>query len=231
LRLALVRGPGVAAVAALLSACGAASAQHGATASRSGSAAPRPPRISAALKAQEQAIHRQVLAALHAPAPANLAPGIPAVLRRASHRVNRIVTATPQHPQLAIEGNGVWLSLAHGRSLATAYGPYIPRSIQGTAARQTPATLLFTLTRTRGAVTLAPHDFAIRDELGDVIVPRIEVIGGGKLPARLASGHSMSLRMSAVLPVGNGQLDYSPTGNPAGKLRPLAAWDFDIETD
>ena len=213
-------------VAVDVAACGTTSKSQ----SGAGGAPARPAQISAALHAREEALHRQVLEALHAPAPAHTQPGIPAYLRRATTRVNRVVVASARHPQLAIEGDSVWLQVAHGRSLATTYGPFIPYKVQGTAVAQTIATFYFKLIHTRGSLPLAARDFTIMDELGDTIVPRIEVVGGGALPARLTAGRSLSLRMIAELPVGNGQLRYSPTGIHGATVRPLAGWDFSIET-
>jgi hypothetical protein len=42
----------------------------------------------------------------------------------------------------------------------------------------------------------------------------------------VAAGHPVLLAVSAVLPVGNGRLSWTPAGR-----RPLVSWDFDVEID
>jgi hypothetical protein len=180
------------------------------------------------LKAQEAAIHAQVLAALHAPAPPNLKPGIPSFIPKSSLKVNRILTAAPGHPALSIGGDSIWLDLPSGRSLATVQGPYLPPGVSGTAVPQTSTTIRVTFARARGSVPLASADFSIIDELGVLHFPAISVLGGGTLPTAVPAG-----RTRTVLPVGNGTVQYSPAGLRGLKLRsrPLAAWDFSVETD
>ncbi len=43
---------------------------------------------------------------------------------------------------------------------------------------------------------------------------------------QLATGHSLVLTGRAVLPIGDGQLRFAPSG-----ARPIAAGDFAVETD
>jgi hypothetical protein len=46
------------------------------------------------------------------------------------------------------------------------------------------------------------------------------------MPATVAPGQTVTLTLSAVLPVGGGRLEWEPTASPAA-----VAWDFDLETD
>jgi hypothetical protein len=150
--------------AAALGGCGTATSTQSSSPSRPAArGVPKPPPISAKLKAQEAAIHAQVLAALHAPAPPNLKPGIPSFIPRSSLKVNRILTAAPGHPALSIGGDSIWLDLHNGRSLATVQGPYLPPGVSGTAVPQTSTTIRVTFARARGSVPLASADFSIID--------------------------------------------------------------------
>jgi hypothetical protein len=194
-------------------------------------AVPAAPPISPALKAQEQAIHRQVLAALHAPPPNNLPPGIPAYLRRATARVNRIVTADAAHPALAIEGASVRLALPAGRAIATLVGPGIPRAVAGKVVQQAPATFQLTFAGPRGSIPLSRSEFTIKDEFGQSHAPAITTLSGAAMPSTVRAGEKLTLVMKTILPIGNGQLQYRPLGVRVTKHdRPLVAWDFSVET-
>ncbi|HYB26755.1 MAG TPA: hypothetical protein VEF89_09095 [Solirubrobacteraceae bacterium] len=194
-------------------------------------AAPKPAKVSAAVRAQELAIHAQVMASLHAPAPKDLKPGIPSFIPRGTIAVNRIVTATPSHPQLAIQGDSVVLDLTSGDTLATMNGPLYNNKYVGTNDPTIPAQFLLTFTQTHGTIPLAPDDFTILDQLGNNIVPQIRVKGGGPLPTRLDSGQRLTLIMSTIISAGDGSIVYNPTGITQAGHKPLVGWDFIVEDD
>ena len=227
-------GPlGLVAVTALAG-CGTATSTHSSSPSRAIPAGfPKPPKISAKLKAEEAAIHAQVTAALHAPSPPNLKPGIPGFIPKATLKTNRVLTATAQRPALSIQGDGIMLDLAQGRSLVTVQGPYIPSKVAGSNATQTIARFQIVITRARGSVPMLPGDFAIVDSLGDVHYPVVSVPGGGAVPRAVTAGRRLTLDIRTVLPVGAGAVLYNPTGARAfkHKSRALASWDFNVETD
>lgn len=56
--------------------------------------------------------------------------------------------------------------------------------------------------------------------------PGSRVVGGGRLPATAPSRRPLTLRLAAEVSIGDGTLDYAPTGG-----RRLADWDFIVETD
>jgi hypothetical protein len=208
---------------ALLAGCGSSD-----PAANSGAAAPKPPRISAKLRAQEATIHQQVVASL---SQRNGATGrygsIPPNLRnKQSAPVNQVLHASASHPAIAIQGNGVLLHLLHGTALATAVGPDIPTRIQGSADLHTTATWDLTFADVRGAVPISPSLFTITDEQGSLLWPRLSVVGGGPLPKTVPSGRPFTLKLKTVVSVGDGKLRYAPTGGSW-----LAEWDFDVETD
>jgi hypothetical protein len=195
------------------------------------SQSPKPATVTAAIRAQEQAIHAQVMAGLHAPVPKGLKPGIPGFIPRDTTAVNRIVTATRSHPQLAIAGDSVVLDLAGGHTLATMNGPLYSNKYVGTNDSTVPAQFVLTFTKTHGTIPLAPDDFTIVDQLGDNIVPKIRVQGGGALPTQLDSRQRLTLIMSTIIAAGDGSIVYNPTGFAKSGHKPLVGWDFIVEDD
>ena len=187
--------------------------------------------MSAAARAQQRALHEQVIAALHAPEPTNQKPGIPSYIPHDTIAVNRIVTATRSHPQLAIAGDSVALDLGSGRALATMNGPLYDNKYVGTDDPTIPARFLLTFTKTHGTIPLAADDFTILDELGNDIVPKIQVKGGGALPKELKAGHALTLVMSTIIAAGDGSIVYNPTGIVKAGHKPLVGWDFIVEDD
>jgi hypothetical protein len=187
------------------------------------------PKVSSRVRAQEAAIHREVLASLHHDSNKNARyGGIPAYLRnKQGAPANQVLTATAAHPVYAIQGNSVRLRLAHGSALATAVGPEIPERIQGSADLHTRATWILTFTHVHGTVPISPSLFTATDEQGSLLLPRVSVVGGGPLPKTVPAGRLFTLRLTAAgVSVGDGKLRYAPGNGPW-----LAEWDFDVETD
>jgi hypothetical protein len=192
---------------------------------------PKPPSVSAAVRAQEKALRAQVLAALNSPAPKSQTPGVASFIPKATVAVNRIVTASQSHPQLAIAGDSIVLDLPSGHTLATMNGPLYNNKYVGTNDPTVPAQFVLTFTNTRGTIPLALHDFTILDQLGNNIVPKIQVQGGGALPKQLGSGQRLTLVMSTVIAAGDGSIVYNPTGFVKSGHKPLVGWDFIVEDD
>ncbi len=210
--------------AGLLTGCGAAK-----PAPKHAQAPDSPPvKVSGRLRAEEAAIHRQVLASLHHDNEAGVRYGsIPAYLRnRQTAPADQILSATAAHPAIAIQGNAVVLHLAHGSALATAVGPDVPDRIQGSADLHTPATWELTFADVRGTVPISPSRFTITDEQGMLRLPHVSVVGGAPLPKVVPAGRPFTLRLTTVVSIGDGKLRYAPAGGPW-----LAEWDFDVETD
>jgi hypothetical protein len=194
----------------------------------SAASAPKAPRISSKLRAQEEAIHRQVLASLHDDADGHVRYGaLPADLRgKQAPPKNQVLGATAAHPAIAIQGNSVELHLVRGDALATAVGPDVPDRIQGSADVHTPATWELTFADVHGTIPIAASLFTITDEQGSLLLPRVSVAGGGRLPRAVPAGRPFTIMLKTVVSVGDGKLRYAPAG-PGW----LAEWDFDVETD
>ena len=152
--------------------------------------------------------------------------GLPSWLPTPAVPVGRIVQASPAHPWLAIEGDTVRVILARGQALATAAGPAVPEEGTFPVPATTPCTFTITLADVSGTVPLSPAAFTIRDELGHLHHPQVTAGKGEPVPAGAAPGTTVTLTIKAVLPTGNGQLQWAPQGGT-----PVVSWDFDVEID
>lgn len=152
--------------------------------------------------------------------------GLPSWLPAAKVRVGRIVTATPSHPRLAVEGDTVAVRLPGGGAMTTAVGPAVPQAGRFPVPETTPCQFTVTFAAVRGSVPISAGAFSILGENGQRYAPRLALREGGRLPRRIVAGHPVTLTLSAVLPTGNGQLRWAPLG-----ARPIASWDFAVEID
>jgi hypothetical protein len=148
---------------------------------------------------------------------------VPAWLRHATPRVGATLHASRAHTALAVEGDSVTIDLPGGRVLATVVGPAIAKQGQFPVPATSPCTFAVRLSARSGAIPINPAAFTIIDELHHVHHPQVTTVGSRPLPRLLRAGRTLSLVVHAVLPVGNGRLQWAPGA--------IAAWDFDVETD
>ena len=160
------------------------------------------------------------------PARASSYGGIPAWLPKARVAVGRTVEASAAHPWLAVEGDAVLVNLPGGRLTATTVGPAVPRQGAFPVPATSPCAFTITFRRASAPVALNARAFTILDELGHMHHPRVTAAGGGSPPAWVLPGRTVTLTAAAVLPTGNGQLRWTPTGST-----PLVSWDFAVEID
>ena len=139
---------------------------------------------------------------------------------------DRIMAATPSKPRLAIEGDTVALRLPEGRAQVTAVGPAVPQEGQSPVPATSPAQFTVTVAAAHGSIPLSSHDFSFVGEHGERNGARVTLRGGGRLPRQVVAGRPLTLTLSSVLPVGNGQLQWAPLGG-----KPVVSWDFDVEID
>ena len=132
--------------------------------------------------------------------------------------------ASAAHPALGIEGDSVLVRLTDGQVLATAVGPQVPQQGKFPIPATTPCTFTVTFARASGTVPVSDGAFTIVDEQGRLHEPRVAIPAGSlrEVPA----GQTITLSLSAILPIGAGQLRWSPAGG-----KPLVTWDFDVEID
>ena len=188
---------------------------------------PPTPRVSAHVKAQERAIHRQVLVSLSHHSRARYG-ALPADLRhRQKPPPYQTLNSSLGRPADPIEGIAVRLHLHGARALAIAVGPHVPTRVQGTFDLHTPATWDITFIDVHGSFPLSSSMFTLTDEQGQTLRPRVATAEGRPLPAAVPRGRPFTVRLkSDLFSEGDGKLRYSPVG---GHL--LVEWDFDVETD
>jgi hypothetical protein len=160
------------------------------------------------------------------PIPAGAYGYIPSWLPQSKVPVSRVVTATPAHPWLAIQGDTVKVVLAHAHVLATAAGPSVPEIGHFPLPRTTPCTFTVTFADASGPVPIKQADFATIDELGRLHSLRLRRMGAGPVPAEVRPGQTVTLQLSTVLPTGEGRFMWAPVTG-----RPVVQWDFDVEID
>jgi hypothetical protein len=149
--------------------------------------------------------------------------GLPSWLPKATVPVGRVVHASAGHPVLGIEGDTVAVALGHGRALVTAVGPEVPHQGQYPVPATSPCTFIVTFASASGELPVETHTFTLTDEYGHVHHPVVGPLAGGLLQRH---GRTFSLRISDVLPTGNGTLTWAPEGG-----RAIVSWDFAVEID
>lgn len=148
----------------------------------------------------------------------------PSFLPTATEPVDRVVTATPAHPQLAVQGVGVEVDLASGHGLVTVTGPKVP-PFSAPPPPAVTATFAVTISQVSGTIPITPADLTITDQLGRSFHP-ILVAGEKQPPPTLAAGRSLTFHVTAVMPTGEGRIYWSPT-----RHHPVVGWDFIVEND
>jgi hypothetical protein len=148
---------------------------------------------------------------------------LPAFLPTATP-VDRIVTASPGHPQLAVQGVAVQVNTPSGQVLATMTGPHVPPFV-APPPEQVTAVFDISLQHVSGSVPIRLDDFTITDQLGRTFHPTL-VRGETPPPSTLTDGHDLDLQVTAVMPTGEGRLYWAPT-----QSTPFVGWDFIVEND
>lgn len=184
------------------------------------------PKVSARVRAEERALHRQVQASLHHNSRASYGV-LPADLRsRQKPPPNQVLSSSVTHPADPIQGVSVRLHLGGASALATAVGPDIPTRYQGTFNLHAPATWVVTFTDVSGRFPLAQRVFSLTDEKGETLHPRVSAAAGGRLPKTVPTGRSFTVKLKdPLVSQGDGKLRYAPSG------RLLVEWDYSVETD
>ncbi len=152
---------------------------------------------------------------------------IPAWLGRPEVPVGRVVTATTTHPWLAVQGDTVRVQLPKARLLATVVGPAVPEEGNVPVPETSPCTFTVTLTSASAPIPIRPMQFAAIDERGAIHTLKVQSLDGGPPPSRVTPGTTVRLKLSAVLPTGEGRLTWAPLEG----ARPPVQWDFDVEID
>lgn len=152
---------------------------------------------------------------------------VPAWLGSSKVPVGRVVTATPTHPWLAVQGDTVRVKLPAAQVLATVVGPAVPAQGRYPIPQTTPCSFTVTLTAAAAPIAIVPRQFTTTDEQGGLHTLRVTSLNGSPPPRQVTPGTTVELKMSAVLPTGQGRLIWAPLA----ASRPLVQWDFDVEVD
>jgi hypothetical protein len=148
----------------------------------------------------------------------------PSFLPPTSEPVDRVVTASPTKPQLAVQGVAVQVQLPAGHVLATVTGPHVPPFVTPPPPTVA-ATFDVSMAEPAGDVPIKVSDFTITDQLGRSLHPSL-VKPETTPPSSLVAGRTTTFHVTAVLPTGEGRIYWSPTpGNP------IVGWDFIVEND
>jgi hypothetical protein len=151
---------------------------------------------------------------------------VPAWLGRAKVPVGRVVTATPAHRWLAVQGDTVRVKLPGAQLLATVVGPAVPQEGHFPVPRTSPCTFTVTLAGATAPLAITPAQFAAIDEQGRIHKLKVTTQDGQRPPTHVSPGKTVELKLHAVLPTGQGRIMWAPVSG-----RPLVQWDFDLEID
>lgn len=149
---------------------------------------------------------------------------LPTFLPTDTAPVDRVVTASPSQPQLAVQGVGVEVKLPAGRVLVTVTGPHVPPFVSPPPPQVT-AVFDVSLARATSSVPVRLADFTITDQLGRSFHPTFLT----EKPApsdTLQAGHGVTFQLTAAMPTGEGRMYWSPTHGS-----PIVGWDFIVEND
>jgi hypothetical protein len=138
--------------------------------------------------------------------------------------VDSVVTASPSHPQLAVQGVGVRVVLPRGHARMTITGPRVPPFTAPPPPNVT-ATFTVTFTHVSGTLPVRLPGFTITDQLGRTFQPSLPV-GAKALARSISTGHGLTFKLTAVMPTGEGRIYWSPR-----RHTPMVGWDFIVEND
>jgi hypothetical protein len=141
------------------------------------------------------------------------------------HPVDQTVVGTLAHPALTIEGDYVKAHTSTFSALAVVNGPVVPGEGLPFQATFTTCTWTISLSHVTGRVPISVADFDSIDHRGVVFNPYL-VPGQPKLPSILLPGHSLTFKIRAVMPVGEGLMRWAPDGDHI-----VAKWDYQVEND
>jgi hypothetical protein len=148
--------------------------------------------------------------------------GLPRWLPQSSPATNKVLVASPAHPQLGIEGDVITVTLPTGTTRATMAGPQVPPFV-APPPPYTMCTFTIALRGTSGDVPLRARDFAIIDGNGTGYFPATFV--GGQRSVTVASGDAASVRVREFMAIGSGSIRWAPAGHP------VVTWEFTVEND
>jgi len=140
-----------------------------------------------------------------------------------SPTANGVAHGSADSPALSYPGSPVIVQLATGRVTVDVEGPALPPDTK-LNADQVACTFTITLDDSDTAVPLAASQFDVVDHTG--AVHALAPVASTTAPARVDPHQTVTLKLAATLPSGEGMLRYHPTEGVV-----VAAWDYIAETD
>lgn len=157
---------------------------------------------------------------------------LPAWLPRAAAPVGRVVVSSAVHPETGIEGDTMIVRTGGRQVTSLAVGPSLPAryaSLQQLALHRIcriPASFLVTLSHADGPIPLGAARFVFFDDHGRRMVPSVRTATGQAPPSAVAAATRITLRLSATVPTGPGELVWF---DARGRI--VAAWEYTVEVD
>jgi hypothetical protein len=141
------------------------------------------------------------------------------------HPVDQTVLGTVANPGLTVDGGYVQVNTPTFSALAVVNGPVVPGEDLPVIQRFTTCTWTISLSHVKGTVPISVADFDSIDHLQTVYTLAL-VPGQPPLPTTLHTGQSLSFKVRAVMPTGEGLMRWAPDGNNI-----VAKWDYQVEND
>jgi len=138
---------------------------------------------------------------------------------------DQVLVGTVAHPALSVVGDAIRVETPTFSALAMVNGPVVPGEGLPYQPQFITGTWTVSLTHVRGTVPINGADFDSIDHLQTVYKPTL-VPGQSALPTALHTGQSLSFKIRAVVPIGEGLLRWAPDGNHVA-----AKWDYQVEND
>lgn len=139
--------------------------------------------------------------------------------------VDRTIVGTTANPALTIQGDDVQVRTPAFSALAVVNGPVVPGEGLTKVQPFTTVTWTVSLSHVHGTVPIALADWDSIDHTQTVYKPFL-VPGQAPLPATLTTGHRLTFKIRALMPVGEGLMRWAPDGNNI-----VAKWDYQVEND
>jgi hypothetical protein len=133
-------------------------------------------------------------------------------------QIHQVLKASQAHPQLAIPGDIVDVTLRTGITEVKVIGPTIPQ----VSADALPGTFTFTFTQKSGKTLIDIRDFGILDG-EDTLIRPVQFDGGSK-SFYLSAGQKKTMKITSFMAVGTGTLRWAPLNHY------VTDWQFVEET-
>jgi len=137
---------------------------------------------------------------------------------KASPAIHQVLKASQAHPQLAIPGDTIDVTLKTGVTQVQLLGPTIPQ----VSADGLPGTFKFTFKGLSGQTLVDIHDFGILD--GEDTLIRPVRFDDGSTSFTIKAGQTKSVKVTSFMAVGTGTLRWAPLNHY------VVDWQFVEET-